>query len=72
MTFEYDSPHDKLYDLMVKIGKDVSDWPHPHWFRCPSCMGLGTIDREQYEGKISIVCSCGWHGYRRNGQKVGA
>lgn len=69
---EYDSPSDKLYDLFVKNGGDPVNWHSPHWFRCPDCKGLGTIDRDQYEGKVSVVCECGWHGYRRNGEKVPA
>jgi hypothetical protein len=28
---------------------------------CPDCQRKAWIDREQYEGKISIVCECGWH-----------
>jgi hypothetical protein len=30
--------------------------------RCPGCKGIGWIDRDQYEGKVSILCAeCGWH-----------
>jgi hypothetical protein len=29
--------------------------------RCPSCKAIGWIDKEQFEGKVSIVCGCGWH-----------
>ena len=32
--------------------------------RCPSCRAVGWIDRDQYEGRISIVCpaeGCGYH-----------
>lgn len=30
--------------------------------KCPSCGSIGKIDREQFEGKISIICStCDWH-----------
>jgi len=38
----------------------------PLWFECPECKGRGNVDREQYEGKVSIICvNCGWHGYRK-------
>lgn len=29
--------------------------------QCPACGRKGWIDRERYEGKVSIVCECGWH-----------
>jgi hypothetical protein len=32
-------------------------------FECPQCKGHGEIDNEQAEGKVSIICECGWHGY---------
>jgi len=28
---------------------------------CPQCGTHGTIDRDQYEGKVSILCDCGFH-----------
>lgn len=69
----HDAPSNKLFDLYRAHGGDPAEWPHPHWFRCPGCNGLGTIDLEQYDGKVSIVCAhCDWHGYRRNGEKVPA
>ena len=36
-------------------------------FRCPYGH-LGRIDQEQKEGKVSIVCICGWHGYVQEGK----
>jgi len=31
-------------------------------FRCPKCKGIGYIDKEQAEGKISIQCTnCNYH-----------
>jgi len=33
-------------------------------FRCPGCSVVGEIDREQFEGKVSIDCpvdSCSYH-----------
>ena len=35
-----------------------------YWFKCPDCKGRGTVDLDQYQGKVSIVCECGFHGYR--------
>ena len=31
--------------------------------RCPSCGGVGWIDRDQYEGRVSVACpeSCDYH-----------
>ena len=30
--------------------------------RCPGCKGSGNIDRDQYEGTVSILCEfCGYH-----------
>lgn len=32
--------------------------------RCPGCKGAGTVDSDQYEGKVSIQCgsdSCDYH-----------
>ena len=42
-----------------------------YWFRCPSGH-LGTIDQEQKEGKVSIICDqCSFHGYISDGQYIG-
>jgi len=32
--------------------------------RCPKCGQIGTIDEEQFAGKVSIRCICGNHYYR--------
>jgi len=35
-----------------------------YWFRCPKCCGLGAIDADQADGRVSIVCpteGCGFH-----------
>ena len=33
-----------------------------YWFQCPGCGDKGHIDKEQAEGKISILCeNCGYH-----------
>ena len=29
--------------------------------QCLACDRKAWIDREQYEGAVSIVCECGWH-----------
>jgi len=61
-----DSPMDKLYEAYLAGGGDPSEWPHDHWFRCPACGSLGRIDRSQYEGEVSIICTdCAFHGYRK-------
>jgi len=30
-------------------------------FKCPGCGIWGFIDDEQYRGKVSIQCECGFH-----------
>jgi len=30
-------------------------------FRCPNCKSTGEIDRDQFEGSVSIMCGCGYH-----------
>jgi acetyl-CoA carboxylase beta subunit len=32
-----------------------------YWFRCPSCLTLGVIDDDQVNGRVSIMCDCGYH-----------
>lgn len=32
-----------------------------YWFRCPECRRLATLDADQANGRVSIVCECGWH-----------
>lgn len=31
------------------------------FIRCPGCQGVGTVDRDQFEGRVSIACACGYH-----------
>ena len=36
-----------------------------HFERCPECGALGKIDEEQFQGKVSIICSeCRHHYYQ--------
>ena len=32
-------------------------------FTCPKCGALGIIDKDQFEGKVSMICpsTCGFH-----------
>lgn len=60
---KYDAPSDKIFDLLDQ----PTDWQYPHWFRCPDCKELSGIDLDQYQGTGSIVCGCGWYGYRQSG-----
>ena len=30
-------------------------------FRCPLCKKTGTIDDDQFNGRVSIQCDCGYH-----------
>ena len=46
-------------------GPFVLDLEDGHWrIRCPGCGTEGTIDYEQYTGRVSIQCpteGCGYH-----------
>ena len=35
------------------------------WEECPRCRALGKIDRDQYMGDVSIICSLCGHHYQR-------
>ena len=35
---------------------------------CPGCGGVGSIDQDQLEGRVSVSCSCGAHFYIRGGE----
>lgn len=28
---------------------------------CPDCKSIGTIDEDQLHGRVSVLCSCGYH-----------
>ncbi len=43
--------------------KDENQYARPI-FQCPKCKGRGEVDVDQWDGHVSIVCPCGWHGYR--------
>ena len=30
-------------------------------FKCPDCNVWGYIDDDQYNGRVSILCNCGFH-----------
>lgn len=44
----------------VRVLQNASDTLYATYV-CPWCGVKGVIDREQYEGKISILCDCGYH-----------
>jgi Zn ribbon nucleic-acid-binding protein len=29
--------------------------------QCPQCQSLGVIDDDQYHGRVSVLCECGYH-----------
>lgn len=42
--------------------KNFRDDENYAWFTCPKCGLTGIIDKEQYEGKVSIDCpECDFH-----------
>ena len=52
--FESESTQDWIERREGKVhgGGEVMEY----WFRCPDCNGMGAIDEEQVDGKVSIVC----------------
>ena len=39
--------------------------------RCPRCKCLGSIDEEQEEGKVSLICPiCGHHYYKTQDNRL--
>jgi len=41
---------------------EVKDAPNGgHLFRCPQCRKWGLLDDDQWQGKVSILCDCGFH-----------
>lgn len=41
------------------IGASKESFP---LFRCPTCLGVGDIDADQFHGRVSILCeNCGYH-----------
>ena len=43
-------------------GKMTAMW----WIKCPKCGSAGMADRDQVEGRVSLICECGWRGYMAN------
>ncbi len=43
--------------------RDTKGNPLPEcWhFSCPDCYRLGLIDEDQYFGRVSLKCQCGFH-----------
>lgn len=42
----------------------LTHWTDEHYgsFCCPGCRGVGTIDKDQAQGHVSILCKqCGFH-----------
>lgn len=40
------------------VGATAESFP---LFRCPGCKQSGLIDEDQYYGRVSVECVCGWH-----------
>lgn len=40
------------------VGATAESFP---LFRCPGCGLVGEIDEDQFHGRVSIVCPCGYH-----------
>lgn len=48
---------------MAEIKRDVIGTNRDSFplFRCPECKGVGEIDEDQFYGRVSIQCECGYH-----------
>lgn len=43
------------------IRKVTLDGQDTHKLKCPKCGVWGYVDDDQLEGKVSILCDCGFH-----------
>ncbi len=46
---------------MNKIIEVISDGKPIKKLRCPDCGNFGEIDDDQFYGRISTLCDCGFH-----------
>ena len=51
-----------MYELkMVERIEDGEEKTIVTKFKCPDCKVWGDIDDDQFKGKVSILCDCGFH-----------
>lgn len=46
---------------MEDVKQVLRDGKYIYKFKCHSCGNWGEIDNDQYNGKVSILCICGFH-----------
>jgi len=53
----------KKYMINLLYYQYTMDWKPAIKFKCPACGEWGTIDDDQFNGRISILHEpgCGWH-----------
>ncbi len=44
----------------VKVLKNATDDQYATLV-CPGCGTKGILDKDQYQGRVSVLCDCGWH-----------
>ena len=47
--------------IKFKLKKVTLDGKPRIKFHCPDCNVWGYIDEDQYNGRVSILCDCGFH-----------
>lgn len=47
--------------MIYEVKKVIRDNQEILKFKCPECKIWGQIDNDQYNGRISILCNCGFH-----------
>lgn len=67
MTKRFNTAEEAIeYLHQAVILQEELDKSAPPIFQCPKCRGRGEVDIDQWDGGVSIVCPCGWHGYRNS------
>lgn len=46
---------------MYEIKHVIRDGEKIHKLKCPDCLVWGAIDEDQFNGRVSILCDCGFH-----------
>lgn len=56
----YDRSGYRMCDYF-KVKKVILDFKETYKFMCPTCKVWGYLDDDQYNGRVSIQCECGYH-----------
>ena len=52
-----------MHELKMRKRWDTQKgiWEQIRQLHCPDCKIWGDIDDDQYNGRISVLCQCGYH-----------